>query len=117
MRMTAGHARSKPSLLWQGGVILLPVVVLAIVSLVSLHQDERAAEADARKRAIENVQSLARALRASVDEELHRYVILQNAWGMGLYDISQSTVSGYDFPDAKLRADIEKWERDYPGLK
>ncbi|HSY18213.1 MAG TPA: ATP-binding protein [Candidatus Acidoferrales bacterium] len=114
---SARPEKPSPTFFWQGVMILLPVAVLAVVSLVSLQQDERAAEAGARARAVQNAQSLARAIRVSVDEELHRYVSLQNVWGLGLYAISQSTVSGYDFPDAKLRADIEKWERDYPGLK
>jgi signal transduction histidine kinase len=109
------NSSQKPAFFWQGALILLPVAVLAVVSLVSLHQDERAAEADARNRAAENVQSLARAMRPFVDEELHRYLTLQNVWLIGLRLAGQPSVSG-TFPDAKLQADLEKWERDYPGL-
>jgi signal transduction histidine kinase len=75
-----------------------------------LRQDERAAETDARKRASENVQSLARAMRSSVDEQLRRYVQLQNFWELELHDRGA-------VPDAKLQADIKTWERDYPGLR
>ncbi len=106
----------KPKFFWQGALILLPVTVLAVVSLISLRQEERGAEQDARNRAAENAQSLARAVRSSVNEELHRFIWLQNDWLTGLMSASQPG-SSMAFPNAKLKADIEKWEQDYPVLK
>src|SRR5882724_4513263 len=114
--MAKSNPNQKPKFLWQGVLILLPVAVLAIVSLISLRQDERAAEQDARSRAAENVQSLARAMRPSVDDELHRFLTLQNVWMSGLRLAAHPAVSG-TFPDAGLKTDIEKWERDYPGFR
>lgn len=114
--MAKSNPHSKPSFFWQGVWILLPVSLLAVVSLISLRRDERSAEQDARNRAAENAQALARVLRSTVDEELQRYLVLQNVWMMGLRTDSQPAVSG-SFPDAALTADIEKWEQDYPGLK
>ncbi|MEJ0090277.1 MAG: hypothetical protein WDM80_11115 [Limisphaerales bacterium] len=61
--MPSAHHQRKPAFFWQGVLILLPVALLAIVSMISLRQDERTAEQDARNRAAENVQSLALALR------------------------------------------------------
>ncbi len=92
------------------------MLVLAVVGLISLRQDERSAEADAHTRAAENLQSLAIAMRDSVDGELQRFLTLQNVWMIGLRLASQPSVSG-EFPDVKLKADIEKWERDYPKYK
>ena len=114
--MAAPHTQRKPTFFWQGVLILLPVAVLAVVSLVSLRQDERVAEQDARNRAAENVQSLARALRSSVNDELQRFLTLQNVWTMELFSAGQPNVS-LAFPDANLTAEVEKWERDYPGFK
>jgi signal transduction histidine kinase len=114
--MTAVRNQRRPGFFWQGILILLPVAVLAVVGLISLRQDERAAEADARKRAAENVQSLARAVRSSVKDEFQRFLVLQNVWMIGLRSASQPSVSG-EFPDAKLKTDIEKWERDNPKFK
>jgi signal transduction histidine kinase len=114
--MAKPNPNQKPRFFWQGVLILLPVAVLAFVGLVSLRQDARTAEQDARNRAAENVQSLARAMRPTVDDELHRFLTLQNTWMIGLRLAAQPTVSG-TFPDAGLMADIEKWERDYPGFK
>ena len=102
---------------WQGAFIILPVAVLAVVSLISLRQDERTAETEARKRAAENVQSLARAMRVSVDEELHRYLALQNMWTMELHSESQPSMTTQGFPSKEVAADIAKWERDYPRFK
>ncbi|HXR05045.1 MAG TPA: hypothetical protein VN836_10105, partial [Verrucomicrobiae bacterium] len=114
--MTATPIRRKPAFFWQGVFIMLPVAVLAVVSLISLRQDEQAAENDARNRAAANVQSLARAMRSSVDEELQRFLTLQNVWMIGLRLAGQPSVNGV-FPDARLQTDIAKWERDYPGLE
>ena len=114
--MAAPRIQRQPTFFWQGVFIMLPVVVLAVVSLISLHQDEQAAEKDARNRAAANVQSLARSMRSTVDEELHRFLTLQNTWMLELHSASQPSVSGAAFPDAKLQADIEKWAHDYPGL-
>ena len=113
--MAATHLRRTPAFFWQGALILLPVVALAAASLISLRQDERAVESDARARAAENAQSLGRAMRAPVDEELQRFLTLQNIWMLGLRQSGQPSNRGV-FPDLKLQADIEKWERDYPGL-
>jgi signal transduction histidine kinase len=111
------HPRlASPAFFWQGVLILLPVAVLAVACLFALRQDEQAAERDARNRAAANAQSLGRALRASVDEELRRYLTLQNVWMLGLRLAGQPSVNGV-FPDSKLQSDIEKWERDYPGLR
>ncbi|MGA2854811.1 MAG: ATP-binding protein, partial [Verrucomicrobiota bacterium] len=110
--------QNPPSFLWQGVLIVLPVAVLAAASLFSLRQDEQTAERDARRRAAEDVQSLARAVRASVNEELRRYLSLQNMWMMEVRSESQPSVGFVNgFPDEKIASDIAKWERDYPRFK
>jgi signal transduction histidine kinase len=114
--MAQSTSRPTPKFFWQGVCILLPVIVLVVVSLISLKKDERASEQDARQRAAENVQSLALALRFTVGTELQRFLTLQNVWMGDVRLAGQPTVTGELF-DAKLKTDIGKWERDYPGLK
>ena len=110
--------KNPPTFFWQGALIMLPVVVLAAASLVSLRQDEQTVERDAHRRAAGDVQSLARAMRASVNEELRRFLSLQNMWMMEVRSESQPSVTFVNgFPDEKLSADIAKWERDYPRFK
>lgn len=105
----------QPSFFWQGLAILLPVAVLAVACWLALRQDEQTAETEARTHAAANLQALGRAVRASVGEELQRFLILQNVWMMGLCYAGQPDIQGV-FPDAKLQSDLERWERDYPGL-
>ena len=106
----------QPRFFWQGMVILLPVVGLALFGLFSLRQDRQMAEQDARNRAAESAQSLAQAMRASVNDELQRFVLLRNRWIFGLVQAGQPELND-EFPNAQLKTDIEKWEHDYPGLK
>ena len=113
--MAGARIQRKPSFLWHGILILLPVAVLGIVSLASLRRDERAAEQDARQRAAESVQSLSRAIRSTVNDELHQFLTLQNVWTMELRSASQPSVTVT--PDDRLAADIARWERNHPGLK
>src|ERR1700722_6356318 len=114
----------KPTFFWQGLLILLPVVALAIVSLSSLRQDEQTAERDSRKRAAEDVQSLARAVRSSVGEELQQFWTLQNVWMIELRLAGQPSIvhsnrsAGFDFPsDKSLRAESNRWEQNHPGFR
>lgn len=118
MQMTRTRSHRRPTFFWQGVLIMLPVVVLAVASLASLRLDEQAAEQAARNKAAANVQSLARALRLTVDEELHRYLTLQNVWMLGLRLAAQPSVNyPTTFPDEKLNADVNNWEQAYPGFK
>ena len=114
--MNAARNPNKPTFFWQGVCIMLPVAVLAMVSLISLRQDEHAAETEARKRAAESVQSLARAIRPLVQEDLKRYLTLQNTWMMELRSDSQPSVTRLA-EDVKLNADIDQWETDHRGMK
>ena len=115
MRMTAPRIQRKPTFLWQGVLILLPVAVLVVASLVSLRRDEAAAERDARQKAAADVQSLASVIRYTINEEIQRFIVLQNMRMMELGYASQPSITGT--PDQKLAADIARWERDYSGLK
>jgi signal transduction histidine kinase len=103
----------KPKFFWQGVCILLPVAVLAVVSLISLRQDERHAEADARNRAAESVQSLARAIGSSVDNELLLYPELQNGWANEMRNLSIAHADK-DYSNPAYEAEVKKWNQDNP---
>jgi len=110
-----GGKSSKPSFVWQGVLILLPILLLALASLASLRWDERSAERDARKKAAESVQSLAQVIRYSVSDELQRFLILENVWSSQHFSESQPSTTTSS--DAKTPGEIAQWERDFPGLK
>jgi signal transduction histidine kinase len=111
----------RPSFFWQGLMILLPVTVLAVVGLYSLRQDEQAAEQAARKRAAENVVSLARAMNFIADDQFTKFFFLQYD---SMYEL-RMTMPGYRMGtnDAsftnfqqELKARIVQWQKAYPGL-
>jgi signal transduction histidine kinase len=116
MAMAHLTAPAKPGFFWQGVCILLPVAVLAVVSLVSLQQDEHRAELAAQTRAADSAQSLARAVRTAADAELRRFTTLQIRYLEEVRSLSEP-LAGMDYSDQGLRGEVEKWERDYPGLK
>src|SRR5690348_808924 len=111
----AGAHRFKPTFFWQGVFIVLPVAVLALVGLASLRRDALTAERDARERAAQNVRSLAEVLPNAVNEEIHRFIVLQNEWTMMLSLASQPDVTSA--PAGQLDARIADWERDYAPFK
>ena len=121
--MKNGRAGRKPTFFWQGLLVLLPLVLLSVVGLVSLRQDEQAAEQEARRKAAENVRSLARAIGASVSEELHAFLVLERGWEIEARLAGQASVvhtngsAGFTFPSEKLKLDVERWEGAYPNLK
>ena len=114
--MSSTRAKRKPGFFWQGLLVLLPVALLAAVGLVSLRRDELAAEQEARSRAAENVQALARAVRSTVNDELHQFLALEQTWGTELRPpIRQLPV--INRPAGPELPDVQKWERTHPGLK
>jgi len=113
--MDRTNSGRRPSFFWQGLMIILPVLVLAVVGLYSLRQDEQAAEQAARKRAADSAQSLARAVGDMAGEELSEFLNLQNVWMIDL-NLNSQPRAGMS-SDNDLEAGIAKWERTYPGLK
>jgi len=114
-------------------MIVLPVTVLAVVGLFSLRQDEQAAEQAARKKAAENVASLARAMSVIAGEQLRGYSILQKTWvqefrftpAVSMWeDRALANPSNDDFKTVEEHQTVlsqwekyAQWEREYPGLR
>lgn len=71
--MTAPQPRRQPTFLWQGLLILLPVVVLAGFSLLALRRDRLLAEKEAQQAAAISAQQLQRAMADALAEELEAY--------------------------------------------
>ncbi len=107
--MAKPASNRKPTFLWQGCLILLPVVILAGVSFISLLRDRQAAQVEAANRAGDSVRSIGKAMRATVSNELGIYLDLQNR---GVAEIRSGT-----YPSGKLQNDISRWETDHPGLQ
>ncbi len=116
----------RPSFFWQGLMIVLPVTVLAVVGLFSLRQDEQAAEQAARKKAAENVASLARAMSVIAGDQFKNYFFLQMDWvqmfrttfGTPTSEAAAVRYFGREGPKRlqDIQARIVQWEKAYPGL-
>ena len=107
-----------PSFFWQGTLILLPVLVLAVVGLISLRQDEQAAEQAARKKAVENAASLAFAMSSIVRDELSEFMVLQQQWISKIHSAIPDTMPGHAAPSmTDLNGRIAAWEKSHPGLR
>ena len=65
----------KPTFLWQGLLIMLPVVLLAAVGFLSLRQDKLLAEHEAAQRA----QAIADDLLPKIQAELPQFIAQLNA--------------------------------------
>ena len=123
--MASSKNNPRPSFFWQGLMIVLPVTVLAVVGLFSLRQDEQAAEQAARKKAAENVASLARAMSVIAGDQFKNYFFLQMDW-VQMFRMTFGTMSeaaavrifGREGPKhvQDLQARIVQWEKAYPGL-
>lgn len=73
-------SQTRPTFLWQGLLILLPVALLSALGLLSLRQDRRLAEQDARQRAREMVRQLASAVAERVGSQMLQFERDAQVW-------------------------------------
>jgi signal transduction histidine kinase len=71
--MASPQISSKPTFLWQGLLILLPMVVMTAVAATAIIKDRATVEREARQRADEILQHLNRDLGSSVAESMTAY--------------------------------------------
>ena len=72
MQMAAREQR-RPTFFWQGMLILLPVIVLAVAGLFSLRQDKLLAEQEARESGQIFAQRLAQVISTEAVQQLRDY--------------------------------------------
>jgi signal transduction histidine kinase len=70
----------KPTFLWQGVLILLPVGVMCVVGLAAIWRDRTAVEQEARRRAGEIADQLAAGLATRVPAHLATYDLFASTW-------------------------------------
>src|SRR2546426_201555 len=71
--MSGARAQPNPRIFWLARVMVFVIAGLAVLGLVSLKQDRRAAERDAEFLATALAESLARDCRSAVAEAIQRY--------------------------------------------
>ncbi len=113
--MTAPPHQRQPPFLWQGLLILLPVVVLAGFSLLALRRDRLLAEKEAQQAAAISAQQLQRAVADALAEELEAYreasLHFENLRNATLELASYAADS--QAPQAE-RASLQAWQARFP---
>ncbi|HTI99759.1 MAG TPA: HAMP domain-containing sensor histidine kinase [Dongiaceae bacterium] len=114
-RMQPG--RPRPSVfLWQAAFILLPVLVLAVLALISLRQDRLLADQTAREMGTSQARQLAAGAGAELDRQLQDYLVANDALqtrrlvALGLTDATNAS------SEATPSDSIQNWQQAHPDL-
>ena len=116
--MRMGGKASKPSFLWQGLPVLLPVAIMAIVALLAIARDRAVVEAEARQRAEEIGRELQLSLERQWAPEMNRFTALsflahENLDHQGRWPGNRSNA---DAVSTNLSTVLATWRFDYPAL-
>ncbi len=103
-----------PVFLWQGILILLPVVILAAVGFASLSWDRNAAEQDARENSVRLAKQLVQQQTSYLNQEAQDYWNVQIEW-QAEHEVELGLMVGHLSPD--LFARREAWQQRWPQLK
>jgi signal transduction histidine kinase len=113
--MTAPPNKRQPTFLWQGLLILLPVLILVGFSLLALQRDRLLAEQEAQRTAAISAQQLQRAVSDALAEELEAY----RAASLHFENLRNARLElmpyapGSDAPKAE-RASLQGWQARHP---
>jgi signal transduction histidine kinase len=115
--MTSLRPTRKPAFLWQAGLILLPVVIIAAVALTAIIQNRTEVEREARLRAEE----VARQYGKELERRLGYFLVAQHDVNSMMWEGHLTEVTG-GWPGSKQRAQAEtRWhlppDPPYPGWR
>ena len=99
--MTSPRHTQKPAFLWQAGLILLPVVIIAAVALRAIIQNRTAVEREARQRAGEVATQYGKELEQRMGSFLLQHDMESDRWSDYL-----AVVTG-GWPGSKARTPAE----------
>jgi signal transduction histidine kinase len=120
--MTPPRPARKPTFLWQGLLILLPVALLAVVGLSAIRQDRAAVRQEARQRAQELLSQMAEGVGWRASRSLADFDAFAQTW------FEHYRVAAAAWPDnASRRAhaaatqlnyqtEFKRWQAAWPGL-
>src|ERR1035441_3552829 len=125
--MTNLRPTRKPTFLWQAGLILLPVVIIAAVALTAIIENRSAVEREARRRAEEVARQYGKELERPWGSFLMQQDRYSQRWSDYLADIvggwpgaerrAQMQAEAAQSPGRDLRAQLAEWQALYPGLR
>ena len=125
--MTSPRQTRKPAFLWQAGLILLPVVIIAVVALASIIQNRTEVEREARRQAEEVARQYSKELERSWGGLLTWQEFYAGLWnnhlvnGVGAWPGSdqrtQWEAAAARSPALSPQAQLTECQAQYPGLR
>jgi signal transduction histidine kinase len=125
--MTSLRPTRKPAFLWQAGLILLPVVIIAAVALTSIIQNRTEIEREARLRAEETARQYGKELERSWGGFLMWHELYSRRWSDYLAKVvggwpggihrAQLEAEASQSPASDPQAQLAEWQARYPGLR
>jgi len=126
--MTSLRSTRKPVFLWQAGLILLPVLVIAVVALTAIIENRTAVERESRRRAEEVARQYGKELERPWGFLLIRqHNSCSSVWSDYLAEVvgawpgskqrAQLEAEAALTPTADPRAQVAEWQALHPGLK
>ena len=125
--MTNLRPTRKPAFLWQAGLILLPVVIIAAVALTAIIENRTTVEREARRRAEE----VARQYGKELERPWGFFLMQHDQYSQRWSDYLAKVVGGWpggkrrvqleneaaQFPALDPRSQLAEWQAQYPELR
>ncbi len=125
--MSSLRPARKPAFVWQAGLILLPVLVIAAVALTAIVENRTAVEREARRRAEEVARQYGKELERPWGSLLAQYAGYSQRWCDYLSRVvggwpggaqrAQLEAEAARYPERDLRAQCDEWQVQYPDLR
>ena len=125
--MTNLRSTRKPAFLWQAGLILLPVLIIAAVALTAIIQNRTEVEREARLRAEEVARQYGKELERSWGGFLMWHELYSQRWSDYLANVvggwpggkrrTQLEAEATRSPASDPQAQLAEWQARYPGLR
>ncbi len=123
--MSSPPPARRPGFVWQAGLILLPVLIMAAVALTATIENRTAVEREARRRAEEVARQYGKELERPWGNFMIKQDIYSRRWSdylvevVGAWPGSQSRrqreVEAVQFPATDPRAQLAEWRALFPG--
>ena len=125
--MSSLRPARRPVFLWQAGLILLPVLVIAAVAITAIIENRTAVEREARRRAEEAARQYGKELERPWGSLLMRHDRYSQRWSDYLARVlggwpggrerAQLEAEAAQFPERNPQAELAEWQAQFPGLQ
>jgi signal transduction histidine kinase len=125
--MASLHPARKPVFLWQAGLILLPVLIIAAVALTAIIENRTAVEREARRQA----EDVARQYGKELERPWGNFLAQQDRYSQRWSEYLAGMVGGWPGSEVRVqmeaeaarspalnpKAELAEWQAQYPGLR